>query len=241
LLSYGIILGAYQMWSIVQQLREREMAASRLAVQLAQARLESLQNQLKPHFFFNAMNTVAMLVRAQNNTQAIRTLTGMSDLLRHVLAEDPPAVVPLKEELRFIERYLDIERIRFHDRLTISIDADEATLEALVPNLMLQPLVENAVRHGISAKAGARTIELTANLRDGNLLISVKDDGPGFSGGERSTRGSGVGLRNTRARLTEMYGDDARLELTDAPGGGAVVSIELPANIPVPSPVPIRV
>jgi LytS/YehU family sensor histidine kinase len=235
LMAYSAIIGTFHAFSFYRRLRERESAASRLAAQLAQARLEALQNQLKPHFFFNAMNTVAMLVRAGDNTLAVRTLSGMSDLLRHVLRDDPPALVPLREELDFIEQYLAIERIRFNDRLRVSLEADEAAREAMVPNLLLQPLVENAVRHGIGARAGASRIEVRAGIRDGRLMLTVTDDGPGFDSRETKSDGEGVGLRNTRARLREHYPGQSRLELRNAPGGGAIVTIELPVQTSVPA------
>jgi two-component system LytT family sensor kinase len=238
LLAYGAILGIYYGFTLYRRLREREIAASRLAAQLAQARLEALRSQLKPHFFFNAMNTIAMLVRTQENTLAIRTLTGMSDLLRHVLQEDPPALVPLREELEFITQYLEIERIRFHDRLRPQICADELALEAMVPNLLLQPLVENAVRHGVSRRAGAGRVEVAAVAHDGRLLLTISDDGPGFSTDINRSAGEGVGLRNTQARLRELYGDDCRIEFRDGADGGAVVLLELPLRAPLPLPVP---
>jgi two-component sensor histidine kinase len=235
LMAYSAIIGTFHAFSFYRRLREREIAASRLAAQLAQARLEALRNQLKPHFFFNAMNTVAMLVRAGDNTLAIRTLSGMSDLLRHVLQDDPSTLVPLREELEFIERYLAIEQIRFNDRLRFSLEADESAREAMVPNLLLQPLVENAVRHGIGARAGASLIEVRASIRDGRLMLSVTDDGPGFHNRAARSDGEGVGLRNTRARLREHYPDQSRLDLRNAPGGGAIVSIELPVQAPAPT------
>lgn len=232
LIVYAAILGAYYAFTLAERLKEREIAASRLAAQLAQARLDALQSQLKPHFFFNAMNTVAMLVRAHDEKLALRTLAGMSDLLRHILQEDPPALVPLREELSFIERYLEIEQIRFHDRLQVAVEADEATLDTPVPNLLLQPLVENAVKHGVSRRAGASRIWVRATLAEARLRVVVADDGPGFSSRRSESRGEGVGLRNTRARLQEMYGERGRLELSDAPAGGALVTIELPVTTP---------
>jgi signal transduction histidine kinase len=238
LLVYGAILGAWYLLTLFQKLREREIAASRLEAQLTQARLAALRSQLQPHFFFNAMNTIAMLVRAQENSLAIRTLAGMSDLLRHVLQEDPPALVPLREEVVFVERYLEIERIRFHDRLNPVIHVDAEAQEVPVPNLLLQPLVENAVRHGVGRRTGASLIEIRARVQNGRLALSVRDDGPGFA--RSSNAGAGVGLRNTRERLQQLYDEGFSLELTDHPGGGALVTIEIPAAVGHPSPVPLQ-
>jgi two-component system LytT family sensor kinase len=232
LLVYGAILGTWYVLTLYKKLREREVAASRLEAQLTQARLQALRSQLQPHFFFNAMNTIAMLVRAQENALAIRTVAGMSDLLRHVLQEDPPALVPLGEELDFVRRYLDIECIRFRDRLRPSIHTGPDTLELLVPNLLLQPLVENAVRHGVGRRADASLVEITAARQNGRLIITVRDDGPGPSSTAISSAGAGIGIRNTRERLRELYGERFFFELKDAPGGGAEVTIELPAQTP---------
>jgi two-component system LytT family sensor kinase len=232
LLVYGAILGTWYVFSLYEKLGEREVAASRLEAQLTQARLQALRSQLQPHFFFNAMNTIAMLVRAQENALAIRTVAGMSDLLRHVLQENPPALVPLGEELDFVRRYLDIECIRFRDRLRPSIHTGPDTLELLVPNLLLQPLVENAVRHGVGRRADASLVEVSAARRNGRLIITVRDDGPGPASTAISSAGGGIGIRNTRERLRELYGDRFLFELKDAPGGGAEVTIELPAEMP---------
>lgn len=232
LLVYGAILGTWYVFTLYRQLREREVAATRLEAQLTQARLQALRSQLQPHFFFNAMNTIAMLVRARENALAIRTVAGMSDLLRHVLQEDPPALVPLGEELDFVGRYLEIEGIRFRDRLRPSIHSRPDTLELLVPNLLLQPLVENAVRHGVGRRADASLVEVTATRRNGRLVLTVRDDGPGPSSTAISSAGVGIGIRNTRERLHQLYGERFSFELCDAPGGGALVTIELPAQTP---------
>jgi signal transduction histidine kinase len=227
LLVYGAILGSWYLFSIYRKLQEREIAASRLEAQLNEARLFALRSQLKPHFFFNAMNTIAMLVRANENALAIRTVAGMSDLLRHVLQENPAPLVPLREELDFVGRYLEIERVRFHDRLRPRIEVDPAALDLMVPNLLLQPLVENALRHGVGRRAGASLVEVRGTRNNGKLRLAVRDDGPGLAA-NNSSAGVGIGLRNTRERLSELYGKNFGFELRDAEGGGAEVVIELP-------------
>jgi sensor histidine kinase YesM len=226
--GYCAVLALLYAIGYYQRYRERERAAAQLAVQLAQARMEALRSQLNPHFFFNAMNSIAMLVRAQQNDQAVRALAGLSDLLRYVLQEDPPDTVPLAEELGFLERYLAIERVRFQDRLRVTVQADPETLEASVPNLILQPLVENAIRHGISRRAAAGEVEIRAR-RDGNhLVLTVWDDGPGPDPASTRPSAGGVGLRNTRARLLQLYGDDQTLELSGAEVGGTMARIVIP-------------
>jgi two-component system, LytTR family, sensor kinase len=232
-LTYGLpgycaVLSLLYAANYYRRFRERERAASQLAVQLAQARMDALRSQLNPHFFFNAMNSIAMLVRARQNDQAVRALAGLSDLLRYVLQENPPERVPLAEELGFLERYLAIERVRFQDRLQVTVEADPETLEASVPNLILQPLVENAIRHGISRRAAAGLVRIGAR-RDGTRLeLAVQDDGPGPDGGATPIPTAGVGLRNTRARLLQLYGDDQSLELIPAQPGGTIARIRIP-------------
>ncbi len=226
--SYGTILGLLYAAGYYQRFREGERAASNLAVQLAQAKLEALRSQLNPHFFFNAMNSVAMLVRAGRNDEAVRSLAELSELLRYVLEENPAVEVPLSEDLGFLERYLAIERVRFHDRLRVRVTPDPETLEAWVPNMILQPLVENAIRHGIGRRAAAGLVEISARREGDRLLLSVRDDGPGPNGTATPLPISGLGLRNTRARLAQLHGREQSLELTEADGGGALASISLP-------------
>ena len=226
--AYGAVFGLLYAWGYYQRFRERERAASALAVQLTQARIEALRSQLNPHFFFNAMNSIAMLVRGRQNDQAVRALAGLSDLLRYVLQEDPPDEVTLAEELAFLERYLAIERIRFQDRLRIAVLPDPDTLEATVPNLILQPLVENAIRHGISRRAAAGVVEITARREGDRLLLAVRDDGPGPNADDTPVPTTGLGLRNTRARLAELYGAKQSLELSEAEAGGTIARIDLP-------------
>jgi hypothetical protein len=207
---------------------ERRLAASRLQAQLLGAQVRALEMQLRPHFLFNTLHTIASLVRAARNPEAVRMIAGLSELLRAALREGGPAEVPLREELDFVSRYLAIEQIRFQDRLETAISADPETLDALVPPLILQPLVENAVRHGIERRAAPGRVEVAAARRNGTLVLRVQDSGSGASPPDGAAEGTGIGLSNTRSRLRHLYGDRQRFALTPAGGGGAVATVELP-------------
>jgi two-component system LytT family sensor kinase len=220
---YAILLVAVYCAEYYARFRERELAAAQLQGQLARAQLQALRMQLNPHFLFNAMNSISMLVRAARNDEAVRMLAGLGELLRTVLEEERPHEVPLRDELQFLERYLEIEQIRA-GRLKVRMAVAPEAMDARVPNLILQPIVENAIRHGIARSSTASLVEIGARRENGSLLLSVRDDGPGMGGEGRE----GVGLRNTRARLAGMYGDAQGLELENAAEGGARVTIRLP-------------
>lgn len=220
---YAILLGGVYCAAYYGRYRERELAASRLQGQLAHAQLQALRMQLNPHFLFNALNSISMLVRGGRNDEAVRMLAGLGDLLRGVLEENRPNEVPLRDELDFLRRYLAIEQIRA-GRLEVRMEVAPELMDACVPNLILQPIVENAIRHGIAKSSAAGLVEIGAWRENGSLLLSVRDDGPGLAADGRE----GVGLSNTRARLARMYGDAHRLELSNAEGGGARVTLRLP-------------
>ncbi|MGH7461057.1 MAG: sensor histidine kinase [Longimicrobiales bacterium] len=222
--GYLVVLSVVLGMQYYRKYRERELLASKLAAQLSQARLQTLRMQLNPHFLFNAMNSIAMLVRRNDNANAVRMLAGLSDLLRYVLEDSREEEVPLRDELQFIERYLDIERVRFQDRLRVKIDVADETSDAFVPNLLLQPLVENALRHGLARKVNPGTIEIAARKLGDRLILQVRDDGPGIS----DLNGGGVGLANTRKRLEQSYGSEQSFELRNGPLGGAVATVSLP-------------
>ena len=212
------------------KLREREQTAAELRALLVDARLGALRMQLQPHFLFNALNTVAMLVRQGDAQTSVRVLARLAELMRQLLDDEAPQEVPLNDELEFVSRYLEIERVRFGDRLHVRIDADDAARATPVPHLLLQPLVENAIRHGIARRAEAARLDVSALRRDGLLHILVSDDGPGIPPGWSLADSQGIGLRNTCTRLQYLYGDDASLEITNAEGGGAVVKVVLPVR-----------
>jgi LytS/YehU family sensor histidine kinase len=223
--SYLFLFTIIVAWQYYRRYRERELVASQLSAQLSQAKLQALRMQLNPHFLFNAMNSISMLVRRNDNTHAVRMLAGLSDLLRYVLEDSPTDEVPLRDEIAFLERYLEIERVRFGDRLHVHVDAAADTLDAFLPNLLLQPLVENAIRHGVARKVTPGRIEIAARKLGDRLILQVTDDGPGLG---PSLAGTGVGLANTRSRLEQIYGGEQSFELRAAQPNGAVATISLP-------------
>ena len=228
LFIYWAILGGTLLLQYYRRLRERELAAMRLSAQLADARLQALRMQLNPHFMFNALNSIAMLVRDAKREAAVNTLEALSDLLRYVLDDSAHQEVPLKRELEFIERYLAMEKIRFQDRLEVRTEVEGDTLDSLVPNLVLQPIVENAIRHGIESRARPTTVTLRASTDGQALRLCVCDDGPGFRGTAGARGSPGVGISNTRRRLVQLYGDGASLTVEDASPTGATVTMTLP-------------
>ena len=225
---YWAILGVGYAFDYRERYRERESLASQLKAQLAQAQLESLKMQLHPHFLFNTLHTIAGLVRSNERQSAVNMIAGLSDLLRHALENADEQEVPLRDEVKFTELYLDIQKVRFSDRLTVQVEIAPETLDALVPNLMLQPLVENAIRHGISLNDAAGTIVISSKRVNGMLHISVCDDGPGLQSGWRMEESEGIGLANTRERLKHLYGTEHRFDLRNGAGGGVTVSLSIP-------------
>lgn len=228
LMAYAAIVGGTHAVGYYRRFREREVAAGRLAAQLAQAQVRALRMQLNPHFLFNAMNSIAMLIRHQERDEAVRTVAGLSDLLRYVLEETPEQEVQLRQELQFVERYLAIEQIRFHDRLRVRVEADPEAMDALVPNLLLQPLVENAIRHGIAKRAAAELVTVTAQRSDSSLQLAVTDDGPGPAQPSVPADGNGVGIKNTRARLEQLYGKEQTFDIQAAGSQGTIVTVTIP-------------
>ena len=236
--AYWVVLSIQTAIRNYQRFQERaqaalrsELRASQLETQVAQARLGALKAQLQPHFLFNTLNAIVVLVRQQKGQQAEETLARFSDLLRAVLADMDAQEVTLARELEYLRLYLSIEQLRFSDRLRVDIDVDPELLDAAVPHMGLQPIVENAIRHGIGARASSGLIEIRAQRivdhRGDHLHVSVRDDGPGFR--EKCTSGGlGLGLANTRARLKQLYGAEAELKTESPADGGAVVTLVLP-------------
>lgn len=245
LITFRMAVDASVYWAIVGgvhaarasiQAREREQAAARLEASLSEARLKALREQLQPHFLFNSLNAVSTLALRGDTNGVTQALSTLSDLLRITL-ETRTQELPLAEELAFLDRYLELQQLRFGDRLTVIRQVDDDSLDAAVPSMITQPVVENALRHGIEREPGAGRVEINIERRDQTVIIQVRDSGPGFSaGGKRE----GIGLTNTRARLSGLYGTEARLECGDAPGGGGQVRISLPyrsTHIPTPAPL----
>jgi sensor histidine kinase YesM len=221
---YWGVVGGYYALEYARELRRRELAASRLQASLTESRLQALRAQVNPHFLFNTLNAISVLAMKGDGAQVTKTLTLLSDLLRLTLDGRLPQEVPLSRELELTDLYLDIQRVRFPDRLVVDRQIAHDTLEALVPSLVLQPVVENAVVHGIAQSADAGRIVLRAT-RDGNdLRLQVCDTGPGFA---LTDLREGIGLANTRERLLQLYGDNQRLTWSNR-NPGACVEITLP-------------
>ncbi|HZT59515.1 MAG TPA: histidine kinase [Pyrinomonadaceae bacterium] len=223
LLVYLIIVLISHAAVYYQRYREGELRAS-------QAQLQALKMQLHPHFLFNSLHAVSALVHS-NPDAADKMIARLGDFLRLTLDASATQEVPLRRELEFLNCYLEIERTRFNDRLTTGLEVDPRALDCRVPNLILQPLVENAIRHGVAPRSAPGHVEVRAERRGEVLRLEVSDNGAGLAGARCSkslnTKG-GVGLSNTRARLEQLYGSAFRFELADGPRGGAVATIEIP-------------
>jgi hypothetical protein len=226
--KYWIIVLGYLGWHYYKAYRERERQASTLATELVQARLQALRMQINPHFLFNTLNTISALIH-ENPNAADRMLVRLSELLRRTLDRGDVQEVPLREELDFLRSYLEIEQMRFPDRLTVSFDIEERTQHWLVPHLILQPLVENALRHGILPREEAGRVEISARLVDGaHLELRVRDNGNGLRAASGSAEREGIGLQNVRSRLAQLYGDAQEFEIGNASTGGVEARIRLP-------------
>ncbi len=234
ILNYWIVLGLQ--WGVLyyhryrersQEVLQMQLRASELQSQLVSAQLNALKMQLQPHFLFNTLNAITVLVRQQRSRDAEQMLGHLGDLLRGVLEDVDAQEVSLRRELEYLQLYLSIEQVRFADRLRVEIAADPATQEASVPQLILQPLVENAIRHGIGRSSSAGRILIRATTIEGRVEVRVEDDGPGLSPGS-SGEDQGIGLANTRARLRQLYGEDATLEIENGNDRGAIVIMRFP-------------
>lgn len=210
-ITYFCILGTGAAIVHFGNARRGEVNAARLSAQLAEARLAALRMQLHPHFLFNTLNAITVLARDGENTTVVRMLTLLSDLLRDVLRADRGGEIPLHEELAFARRYLEIELVRFADRLTVREEIDESVRNASVPTFLLQPLLENALRHGVGPKANGGTVTVGARATADDLVLWVEDDGVGLSAPVIAAESYGVGLSNTAARLRELFDDRGTL------------------------------
>jgi glucose-6-phosphate-specific signal transduction histidine kinase len=225
---YPLMVGCFYGFTYYNEAKERESQQARLAAQLAEARLSALRMQLNPHFLFNSLNAITVLMRDQQSREASQMLEQLSDILRQVLRSNPRGETTLNEDLAFLEKYLAIEQVRFSDRLKIKWAIHPAIGEAVVPEFILQPLVENAVRHGIAALADDGVIEISAAKANGELVLSVRDNGAGYHPAFES---EGLGLSNTRERLATLYGDAGGLNVVNAPDGGTVATVHFPFKI----------
>lgn len=224
---YWMILGFSLLLGYYKKSQERAIKFSQLEAQLARTHLQALKTQLHPHFLFNTLNAISSLM--YTNTEAADSMMSrLSDLLRHSMKDSGEQEVLLKDELDFLAKYLEIEQIRFGDRLEVKIDAPSDTLYAMVPNFVLQPLVENAILHGMATLESHGVIEISAHRDNGNLCLRVCDNGRGLSLPTDNTLKEGIGLSNTRKRLRHLYGSRHSLKITNYGHGGTLVSLSFP-------------
>jgi two-component system LytT family sensor kinase len=228
LLTYTILIAATQGYLYYERYRQGELRAAQLSAQLAQAQLQALRMQLHPHFLFNTLNSIATLIHKDPDA-ADQMTARLSDLLRLTLENIGVQEVPLAQELEFLERYVEIERTRFSDRLVVRIEADPETLDASTPYLILQPLVENAIRHGIAARSSPGCVTVRASRDNGRLVLEVKDNGPGIPSAEGANHG--IGISSTRERLAKLYGEAHTFELSNAREGGLAVTLAFPFRL----------
>lgn len=234
IMTYWTILALQAGWEYYKRFHERqrealrlELRAAELQSQLARAQLGALKAQLHPHFLFNTLNAIMTLVRQGEAEPAEKMLGRLADLLRAALGDLDAQEVPLRREMEYLRLYLSIEEVRFQDRLRVDITTGPGLLEAAVPHLCLQPVVENAIRHGVGKRSAAGRIAIRAQRDDDRLVLTVEDDGPGLDGVDPG-RAPGIGLANTRSRLAQLYGTRAELRIEPATPTGARVTLVLP-------------
>jgi signal transduction histidine kinase len=232
LLIYATLVGALYAAEHYRCYRERELIAAELQAALAHAELSALRAQLHPHFLFNTLNSIGILME-EDARAARKMLVHLGDLLRTLLKAERTEEVSLREELALLESYLEIERVRFHDRLQVNVRVDPEVLDARVPDLLLQPLVENAIKHGVVPRPAGGRVEILVQRQDARLRLEVRDDGPGLDPlrAAQAAGGSGVGLANTRVRLEKLYGDRQQFELKRGEPHGLCVVLTLPFRL----------
>jgi len=224
---YWAVLAFGYSLEIYQRYKNEELRSAQLESRLIEAELKALREQLRPHFLFNTMNTIAVLVREGKNDAAVTLIARLSSLLRLSLDTTRGHEVTLRQEMDFLELYLEIQQVRFSDRLLVEIAVEPAAMDARIPHLLLQPLVENALLHGVAPKAGPGRVKVSGRVDGGQLHLAVSDDGPGIGDGLKRGKG-GIGLSNTRERIEKTYGDQGQFTLRSEPGHGVTVQIQIP-------------
>jgi LytS/YehU family sensor histidine kinase len=233
-LMYLLSVALHYVLIEIEAAREAERREAALELLARQAELESLKSQIQPHFLFNSLNSIAQLIHV-DPAKAEACVERLGEIFRYLLNRAEQEFVPLAEELQMTNAYLEIERARFDERLRVETLVDPGALRQMIPNLLLQPLVENAVKHGLSRKVGPGTLRIAARLDDTTLTLVVGDDGLGMSSSIlANVFERGVGLRNLRARLERLYGPAYLPQITSTPGGGTRVEVRLPASARVP-------
>jgi two-component system, LytTR family, sensor kinase len=227
---YAVIVCGWYAWDYYRKFREREAQAAELAGRLAQAQLQALRMQLNPHFLFNTLNAISSLM-LKDVVAANKMLSRLGELLRLTLEKSDQQEVPLQQEIEFLRRYLEIEQIRFGERLQLKMEVEPSTLQAAVPNLILQPLVENAVRHAIEPQELVGQIVLRSTRDNGRLVLQVSDNGPGLADAQPGDTRERIGLNNTRERLRKLYGENQQFELIGNAIGGLTASLSIPFRV----------
>jgi LytS/YehU family sensor histidine kinase len=227
LIVYALILTVTYVADARESMARQLTETARLSAELSRAQLAALRRQMEPHFVYNTLNAIAGLVRDQRSDAAVSMIVGLSEFLRRSSEESHRPQVPLQEEVEYLQRYLDIEKVRFGERLRVSVDIPQELLGARVPSLLLQPLVENAIKHGIARSVAGGTVRVTGARRDGKLVLSVYNDAPGLPA-DWEPKETGVGIGNLRTRLTILYGNESGLELRRAAPDGVEVVVTLP-------------
>ena len=226
ILTWSALYFAIKSYRVFQEVRESALKSAAMA---HEAQLKMLRYQLNPHFLFNTLNAISTLVLEQNTELANRMVTKLSSFLRYSLDNDPMQRITLKQELQALQLYLDIEKVRFEERLSLEVDTEEAAKSALIPSLLLQPLIENAIKYGIARAEGGGHLKISAKVFAGDLLIEVSDDGPGCElVNNNIPNAKGVGLRNTRERLAAIYGAEHSIKLSQTDPHGLTICIRIP-------------
>lgn len=234
LLLYGTVLLVSHMLDSRERLAHQHAETARLNEQLSKAQLNALRKQIEPHFLFNTLNAIAGLVREKRNDAAISMIAGLSDFLRRVVEDSDRQQVPLEEELDFTQKYLDIQKVRFAERLQFSVEIPRELFPAQVPSLILQPMVENAIKHGIAKRVQGGAIRISASRSNGRLTLKVYNDGPGLAADWETSR-SGIGISNMQTRLRGLYGGAFELRMRNQEPAGVEVCVSMPwVCLPVP-------
>jgi two-component system, LytTR family, sensor kinase len=233
LILYGVLLLIAYMLDSRERLAMQRTEAAKLSEQLSKAQLNALRRQIEPHFLFNTLNAIAGLVREKRNDAAVSMIAGLSDFLRRVVQDSDRQQVRLIEELEFAQKYLDIQKVRFAEHLQVSVDVPAELFSAEVPSLILQPMVENAVKHGIAQRVQGGVIRIAASRCNGTITLSVYNEGPSLPADWEKTS-SGVGISNVRTRLRGLYGDKFEMRLQNERTGGVTASVSIPFIAAVP-------
>jgi two-component system LytT family sensor kinase len=235
-MAFGALLAIGSAYAARQRARQLDLRESRLEAALARAQLDALRLEIQPHFLFNTLNSVSALIRLKEHDNALRMLIGLSDLLRAAVDQPKDQLVALTSEIDFVKRYVDLQRVRFADRLDVRYEINEDCTGLAVPTFLLQPIVENALRHGAAPQAGRCHVEIGASADSGRLRLWVADDGVGLPHDFDLARHAGTGLSNIRSRLAQLYGAAATLEVRAGKAAGTTVEIAFPASTPLAAP-----